>query len=495
MSAQCSSCQKQMGLDDGHDQCPSCLGVEHLREALEDPCIHCNMIPLAVRRARLAGSSSNTGGMKRKASASASAPLPKQKKGKKELTRRVDELADGIGKIQEFLSKLQPQPIPEGLESGSEEVGIPAFSQSDHAFFPDDMDCVSVAATDSLFSEEQSVSDKEPCVIDSDDMTDGQSEGSLVSDDLVNTIKSALTKLGIDPKSATGIVHTNRLCHSGPRTNVFTIPQSPDFTEVFSQAFKSAHSTRLDRASRLLAAMEDPGTIGLGPMPPIEPAVASLIVPPDEALRQDPRCPNMECRRTDNLIGKIYNSTACLGRTVNTLAHLLLAINASLSLPDAAATELVNVALRSVGSIAGHCGKVMGSLVQARRQVWIAQSPLSESCRAALRQLPLVPGQIFGPAAQEALDRRLVASEARCQLQGQRASFKVPGYSPYSFRRTTFSSRRQISGRGLPPNRSYRVQQSRPYGPPLRTYHRSGYATAASDNRPPKDNKSARRQR
>ncbi len=148
----------------------------------------------------------------------------------------------------------------------------------------------------------------------------------LVSDDLVNTIKNALTTLGIDPKSATGIMHTNRLCHSLPRTNVFTIPQSPDFTEVFSQVFKSAHSTRLDRVSHLLAAMEDPETIGLGPMPPLEPAVASLIVPPDKALRQDPRCPNMECRWTDNLIGKMYNSTACLGRTVNTLAHLLLAM-------------------------------------------------------------------------------------------------------------------------------------------------------------------------
>ncbi len=76
------------------------------------------MIPLAVPRARLAGSSSNTGGMKRKTSASASAPLPKQKKG---LARRVDELADGIGKIQEFLSTLQPQPSPEVSESGIEE--------------------------------------------------------------------------------------------------------------------------------------------------------------------------------------------------------------------------------------------------------------------------------------------------------------------------------------------------------------------------------------
>ncbi len=38
----------------------------------------------------------------------------------------------------------------------------------------------SVAATDSLFSEEQSISDKEPGMIDSENMADGQSEGSLV---------------------------------------------------------------------------------------------------------------------------------------------------------------------------------------------------------------------------------------------------------------------------------------------------------------------------
>ncbi len=62
----------------------------------------------------------------------------------------------------------------------------------------------------------------------------------------------------------------------------------------------------------------------------------------------------------------------------------------------------------------------------------------------------------------------------------------MPGYSPYSFRRATFPSRRQIPRRGLPPNRSYRVQQSRPYGPPLRPYHRSRYATRPLIIVPPK---------
>lgn len=117
------------------------------------------------------------------------------------------------------------------------------------------------------------------------------------------------------------------------------------------------------------------------------------------------------------------------------LAHLLLAINALLSSPDTIASELFSAALRSVGSIVGHCCKVMGLLVQACRQVWIMQSPFSESCRAPLRHLPLVPGQIFGPAAQEGLDWRLIASEAWWQKQ---STFKVPGHSPYSFHRGTF---------------------------------------------------------
>lgn len=93
---------------------------------------------------------------------------------------------------------------------------------------------------------------------------------------------------------------------------------------------------------------------------------------------------------------------------------------------------MVNVALRSVGSIAGHCGKAMGLLVQAWHQIRVAQS---ESCRTTLRQLPFVPGQIFGPAAQEALEHRHIASEARCQ---QQVAFKAPVYQPFSFRRDAF---------------------------------------------------------
>ena len=40
-----------------------------------------------------------------------------------------------------------------------------------------------------------------------------------------------------------------------------------------------------------LAAMQDAAKYGLGRMPAVEPAIASLIVAPEETLRQDARCP------------------------------------------------------------------------------------------------------------------------------------------------------------------------------------------------------------
>lgn len=43
-----------VSLEDGHDNCPSCIGVEHLNWALtEDACSNSAYIPLAMRTTRL----------------------------------------------------------------------------------------------------------------------------------------------------------------------------------------------------------------------------------------------------------------------------------------------------------------------------------------------------------------------------------------------------------------------------------------------------------
>ncbi|KAL0152395.1 hypothetical protein M9458_052118, partial [Cirrhinus mrigala] len=67
---------------------------------------------------------------------------------------------------------------------------------------------------------------------------------------------------------------------------------------------------------------------------------------------------------------------------------------------DPLVTDLTELTLQTMGVIGNHCGTALGTLVQARRQI----------CRNNLRRLQLVAGQIFGPAAQEALDWRVSMS-------------------------------------------------------------------------------------
>ena len=106
------------------------------------------------------------------------------------------------------------------------------------------------------------------------------------------------------------------------------------------------------------------------------------------------RCPNKECRLTDDTLVKTYNTVARLGRVGNTMGHLLLALH---STPDSAPQDvamsgLLDASLQALSAIASDCGRALGLLAHARRQVWLAQSPLPEGCRNNLRQLPLLPG-------------------------------------------------------------------------------------------------------
>lgn len=51
----CKLCPSELLPDDGHDLCPLCLDVQHLKEALMDPCPHCSLLPMPERQLRLAG--------------------------------------------------------------------------------------------------------------------------------------------------------------------------------------------------------------------------------------------------------------------------------------------------------------------------------------------------------------------------------------------------------------------------------------------------------
>ena len=51
----CVDCRSPLELEDGHDRCPSCLGMEHLMQGLtEQACMNCSCLSVAARAARIA---------------------------------------------------------------------------------------------------------------------------------------------------------------------------------------------------------------------------------------------------------------------------------------------------------------------------------------------------------------------------------------------------------------------------------------------------------
>lgn len=122
----CSACLSPLQQDDGHDLCPSCLGVEHLREGLsEEACPNCFVMPRAVRLARLAAldptadtqsdqlPAAQPEASKRPATvAHSSVPRKKSKKGgsDRKLADRVDFLSSELAQMKALLQNIQPQP-------------------------------------------------------------------------------------------------------------------------------------------------------------------------------------------------------------------------------------------------------------------------------------------------------------------------------------------------------------------------------------------------
>lgn len=89
-------------------------------------------------------------------------------------------------------------------------------------------------------------------------------------------------------------------------------------------------------------------------MPVVEPSSASLIVSPDEVLRENVHYPNVECHHMDEFLSHAYNSTAFLGWVSNSLAHMLVMLHSSLTMPslDPLVMEVLELALLAMGVIA-----------------------------------------------------------------------------------------------------------------------------------------------
>ena len=189
----------------------------------------------------------------------------------------------------------------------------------------------------------------------------------------------------------------------------------------------------------------------------IEPTLVGLILSPDEALRPDARCPWRQRRLTDDLIGKSYDAAARMACIGNSMSHLVLALSQTLQSPgvEPSVQALSEASLRAFAYMSRELGRVMSSLTLARCQIWLAQSPLSEPSRKVLCSLPVVPGQLFGPAVQQALERSLLVTQVRQQFAGLRHT-PVQRQRPYPGTHRAQVIPQPVLQLGPPPPRGFR---------------------------------------
>ncbi|MEQ2236960.1 hypothetical protein ILYODFUR_017999 [Ilyodon furcidens] len=100
------------------------------------------------------------------------------------------------------------------------------------------------------------------------------------------------------------------------------------------------------------------------------------------------------------------------------MAHLMFALSASLQDAGGAAVGFSDAALQAFTLMTRELCCVMSFLIQGLRQVWLAQSPLTEACRQTLSGVPVVSGELFGSAAVEALERTVQVCQTSQQLSG-----------------------------------------------------------------------------
>ncbi len=107
-----------------------------------------------------------------------------------------------------------------------------------------------------------------------------------------------------------------------------------------------------------------------------------------------------------------------MGRIGNSLSHLMLALSQSIQSTgnDPSIQNISDALLQAFAFLSRELGRLKSTLTQACRQVWLTLSPLSETCRKTLRDLPIIPGQLFGPAAQETLERSMQMNKTRQEL-------------------------------------------------------------------------------
>ncbi|XP_061590737.1 uncharacterized protein LOC133456285 [Cololabis saira] len=398
----CTSCGTLLLVEDGHELCPQCLGVGHLREALSDPCINCSILPLSVREDRLrqvegllfrsdlppSGPAHVSAGSrkkhrdKRRAGPHDERSGPTQKKAKDAPSR--SEMEDLRAELEQLKALVRERALP------SPPLAVPWESDCGD-------DAMSTRASNSMFQGRDSVfssgeypSPELPCLVvdpasiqaEAGSETSLRSSGSTELGEgpcpLQATLRAALAKVGLDDAPAAQPA-SNPFFRRTPVAPPFDVPPSPAFLQELRRCWADPKAFAYHgKDARTLASMRQAEQHGLVHMPPVDPCIASLVLSRDEALIDKARCPRPQCRVTDSLLSTAYDAAGRMARIGNSLSVLLLAQSQMLQSEHEGGElgDTNDAALQAFGLMTRELGRLMSTLVVTRRQVWLAQAPI-----------------------------------------------------------------------------------------------------------------------
>ncbi|CAL8339408.1 unnamed protein product [Boreogadus saida] len=206
-----------------------------------------------------------------------------------------------------------------------------------------------------------------------DEASCSSAQGSLqgaADTSMAAVLRTALAHLQLDA-AQTESAQASAFFRRNPVPATFSVPPSEEYLKELHACWRDTRAlSHSSSDARTLAAMQNAAQVGLGRMPAVEPAIASLILAPDEALRPNARCPRPQCRVTDNLLSKAYDAAACMGRIGNSLSHLLLGLSTSLQQAqvEPSLQSLSDASLQAFALMSRELEGTMSTLVQTRRQ-------------------------------------------------------------------------------------------------------------------------------
>lgn len=429
--SKCRFCQTSIHPRDGHRECPSCLGMQHVLDDIEDPCAAAMELSLRerVQRAKLLTGGNkeiipSSSSHKRKRpddfirSSGSDMPPDKWKKATVVQEPKDDTQLQILAALRDLAGKLETRNSSVSTQPSALRAGDELTSRQEER--DDYTDAVSLHANNSLYGSEENADENE-----GDESRSEVSEGSLHSD-VLSRILSAARILGLNAQEeATAPAPTQGVWASiSPAQPTVSIPVAEDYSQMLRKAWNNPKAApQFNAGCRRFVKLDYPAESGMGNMPSVEREIAALTALGPDKVTDNPRCPGKECQKTDRLMSQAYNAATRAARSGNALAIVLAALRKVVNKEERDVMSLIDTALITHSQLTRDIGASMSSAILARRQIWLAQTSLPDAIRKDLTNMPVVPGRIFHTDAQALLD---TADQARRRRESVQQTYAGP---------------------------------------------------------------------